>query len=55
MIQAEHCPRPLSGKDFEEVKEGAYGWDAVNQGQQEWVVGMEWWGSLHGDGPSKPR
>lgn len=42
---------PKSGKDFEEVKEWAEGWD---EGQQARVIGMECWDSPDGDGLSKP-
>ena len=31
MSQAERVQGPKPGKDFEEVEEGACGWDALNQ------------------------
>lgn len=45
---------PKSGKDSEEVKGGADGWDAMNQGPQARVIGMECWESPDGDGLFKP-
>lgn len=45
---------PKSGKDLGEVKEGASGWDAMNQGQQARVIRMECWESPGGDGLCKP-
>lgn len=47
-------PGPGSGKDLEKVKEGAYGWDARNQGQQAGVMGMECWESPDGGVLFKP-
>lgn len=35
MTQAELVQGPKSGKDFEEVKEGACGWDAMNEDSRD--------------------
>lgn len=54
MTQAEPVQGPKSGKDFEEVKEGACGWDAVNKdSRNEYPAGPM--GRSSRDGLFKPR